>query len=52
MDIKDMFSYFTYLKTKYDTEEINEIFENNNYEINKLDINRIYRFLDSVISTD
>ena len=52
MDIKDMFSYFTYLKTKYDTEEINEIFENNNYEINKLDINRIYRFLNSVISTD
>jgi len=52
MDIKDMFSYFTYLKTKYDTEEINEIFENNNYEINKLDINRIYRFLDSIISTD
>ena len=26
MDIKDMFSYFTYFKTKYDTEEINEIF--------------------------
>ena len=52
MDIKDMFSYFAYLKTKYDNEEINEIFENNNYEINKLDINRIYRFLDSVISTD
>tara|TARA_Y100000592_G_scaffold100121_1_gene178708 strand:- start:2142 stop:3146 length:1005 start_codon:yes stop_codon:yes gene_type:complete len=52
MDIKDMFSYFSYLKTKYDNEEINEIFENNNYEINKLDINRIYRFLDSVISTD
>ena len=47
-----MFSYFSYLKTKYDNEEINEIFENNNYEINKLDINRIYRFLDSVISTD
>ncbi len=52
MDIKDMFSYFAYLKTKYDNDEINEIFENNNYEINKLDINRIYRFLDSVISTD
>ena len=52
MDIKDMFSYFAYLKTKYDNDEINEIFENNNYEINKLDINRIYRFLDSIISTD
>ena len=52
MDIKDMFSYFSYLKSKYDIDEINNIFENNNYEINKLDINRIYRFLNSIISTD
>ena len=49
MDIKDMFSYFCYLKQKYTLEEINELFENNNYEINKLDINRIYRFLDNII---
>ena len=52
MDIKDMFSYFCYLKEKYTLEEINEIFENDNYEINKLDINRIYRFLGSIILTD
>ena len=49
MDIKDMFSYFCYLKKKYSLEEINEIFESNNYEINKLDVNRIYRFLDNII---
>ena len=49
MDIKDMFSYFCYLKKKYSLEEINELFESNNYEINKLDINRIYRFLDNII---
>ena len=52
MDIKDMFSYFCYLKEKYTLEEINEIFENDNYEINKLDINRIYRFLGSIISIE
>ena len=44
MDIKDMFSYFYHLIKKYSLEEIIELFENNNYEINKLDINRIYRF--------
>ena len=49
MDVKDMFSYFCYLKNKYTLEEINDIFESNNYEINKLDINRIYRFLDNII---
>ena len=49
MDIKDMFSYFYHLKKKYSIEEIIELFENNNYEINKLDINRIYRFLDNII---
>jgi hypothetical protein len=49
MDIKDMFSYFCHLKSNHDLEEIIELFENNNYEINKLDINRIYRFLDTII---
>ena len=51
MDIKDMFSYFCYLKSKYELEEIIDMFENNNYEINKLDISRIYRFLDSMLVT-
>ena len=49
MDIKDMFSYFCYLKKMYTIDEIIEIFENDNYEINKLDINRIYRFLDTIV---
>ena len=50
MDIKDMFSLFLLiLKKNIRLEEIIELFENNNYEINKLDINRIYRFLDNII---
>ena len=52
MDIKDMLSYFCYLKSKYELEEIIDLFENNNYEINKLDINRIYRFLNCLVSID
>ena len=52
MDIKDMLSYFCYLKSKYQIDEIIELFENNNYEINKLDINRIYRFLNCIVSIE
>ena len=52
MDIKDMLSYFCYLKSKYQIDEIIELFESNNYEINKLDINRIYRFLNCIVPTD
>ncbi len=48
MDTKDVFSYFLDLKTKYTLEEINEIFDNENYDINKLDINRIYRYLENI----
>ena len=46
MDRKDLISFFTYLKNKHDNneEEIIKIFEN--YEITKLDVNRIYRFID------
>ena len=49
MDIKDMFSLWVDLKNKYSIEEIVELFDNENYEINKLDINRIYRFLNNLI---
>ena len=52
MDIKDMLSYFCYLKSKYQIDEIIELFESNNYEINKLDINRIYRFLNCIVPID
>jgi hypothetical protein len=47
MDKKDMFSYFMHLRNSYSDEEIYEIFDNDNYDINKLDINRIYRYLDA-----
>ena len=46
MDKKDVFSFFLDIKNKYDIDspEMNLLFEN--YEISKLDINRIYRYLD------
>ena len=45
MDKKDLLTFFLSLKNIYDNEEdILAIFEN--YEITKLDINRIYRFID------
>jgi hypothetical protein len=47
MDKNDMFSYFVDLKNKKSIDDIIELFNNDNYDINKLDINRIYRFLDS-----
>ena len=44
MDKKDIFSFFMDIRSKYDDAEILNLFEN--YEINKLDINRIYRYLE------
>ena len=44
MDKKDLFVFFIYLKNKYDDNEIINLFEN--YEISKLDINRIYRYIE------
>jgi uncharacterized protein YdiU (UPF0061 family) len=44
MDKKDLFGFFIDLKNKYDDNQIVALFEN--YEINKLDINRIYRYLE------
>jgi hypothetical protein len=44
MDKKDLFSFFLELKNKYDDSQLLLLFEN--YEITKLDINRIYRYLD------
>ena len=42
-----MLSFFLFLKKKYNIEQIYEIFNNENYEISKLDVNRIYRFLNN-----
>jgi hypothetical protein len=39
-----MFAFFLDLKNKYNDNEIVALFEN--YDISKLDINRIYRYLE------
>jgi len=44
MDQKDLFSYFIHLRENYSEEEILSNLEN--YEISKLDINRMYRYID------
>ena len=44
---KDMFSYFINLQNTYSIEEIYELFNNDNYLISKLDVNRLYRYLDA-----
>jgi dephospho-CoA kinase len=48
MDKKDLLAFFIYLKNKYTIEEIYNQFDNDNYSITKLDINRIYRLIDSI----
>ena len=52
MDKKDMLAYFLNLRQKHSDEEIQEIFNNENYDISKLDISRIYRFIDSFTNQD
>ncbi len=49
MDKKDLFSYFMNLKKNHTIEEIIDLFDNDNYEINKLDISRFYRYMDFLI---
>ena len=44
MDKKDIFSFFLDIRNKYDEAEMTLLFEN--YEITKLDVNRIYRYID------
>ena len=49
LDKKDLLSFFYYIKKKYnDEEEILQLLEN--YEINKLDISRMYRFIDKFVN--
>jgi DNA polymerase III delta prime subunit len=52
MDKKDMFAFFLDIRKKYPTgdSEILSLFEN--YDISKLDINRIYRYLDKYTKED
>ena len=47
MDKKDLFSFFIHLKEKYTVEEIVELLISENYEISKLDIARLYRYLNN-----
>jgi DNA polymerase III delta prime subunit len=50
MDKKDVFAFFLDIKNKYDDNELAVLFEN--YEITKLDINRIYRYLEKYTKED
>ncbi len=50
MDKKDIFSFFLDLRNKYDDNQISCFLEN--YEITKLDINRIYRYLEKYTKED
>jgi len=47
MDKKDLFGFFTELKHKYEDGQIIVMLQD--YEISKLDINRIYRYIDKYI---
>ena len=44
MDKKDLVGFFVELKNKFDDSQILALFEN--YDISKLDINRIYRYIE------
>jgi len=50
LDKKDTFSFFLNLRLKHTDEEIYTMFES--YDITKLDINRIYRYLDKYTNKD
>ena len=50
MDKQDLFGFFIELKQKYDDDKHFQLFEN--YEISKLDINRIYRYLEKYTKED
>jgi len=46
MDQKDLFSFFLNLREKYKDEDIYNLFTDNNYDITKLDVNRLFRYID------
>lgn len=50
MDQKDLFAFFIDLKNKHNDNEIYSWFEN--YDISKLDINRMYRYLEKYTKED
>ena len=46
MDRNDLFSVFLNLRKTLIIEDIYELFNDDNYDINKLDINRLFRYID------
>ena len=46
LDKNDLFSYFLFLRTNYNIDDIYNMFSNENQDISKLDIARLYRYLD------
>jgi hypothetical protein len=50
MDIKDIFSFFIELKNNNTDDELYNILEP--YEINRLDIKRIYKYLDNYTNVE
>jgi len=50
MDKGDIFAFFLDMKKNTNIEDLNLVFEN--YDVSKLDINRIYRYLDKYIKED
>jgi hypothetical protein len=46
MDQKDMFTYFLNLRKNHKDEYIYALFTDNNYDITKLDVNRLFRYID------
>ena len=48
MDVKDMLGFFINLREQHNLDYIIELFNNENYEISKLDLNRIYKFIDNI----
>jgi hypothetical protein len=50
MDKKDLLGFFMLIKNSYDENALINLFDN--YEISKLDVNRIYRYIDKYIKED
>ena len=48
MDKKDLFSFFIKLRENKEVEEIFSFFYDENYDISKLDISRLYRYIDKI----
>jgi len=46
MDKKDLYAFFLNLRNKYEYDKIYELFNDDCHEITKVDINRIYRYID------